>query len=232
MAQQQTKFNTSFIPKKPTSTPSTTGKSGGVSFKRKGPNILSLIGLFIFIAAIVATAGVYFWKFQIENQISAQIENLRQARNEFDEQTVANATRLNERIIAVENILENHTAPSNVFAILEDVILRSIRLRNFSYTTQADTTVKISGSGNAVGYESVVLQSDELGLTGLFRDTVFSNVQTTQDQSVNFNFSAAVDSELFLYSKHMGGGLSQDDSLEIFDEEADNASGVNNIFER
>jgi hypothetical protein len=232
MAQQQSKFNTSFIPKKPAATSTPVGKSGGATFKRKGPNLLSIIGLFIFLASLVATGGVYFWKMQIENQIEDQIENLRQARNEFDEQTVANATRLNERIIAVEDILEKHTAPSNIFAILEDVILKSVRLRNFSYTTQADGQIKVSGSGNAAGYESVVLQSDELGFTGLFRDVVFSNVQTTQDQSVNFNFSALVDSGLFLYSKNMGGELSQTNELETFEGDAENASGLINIFER
>lgn len=232
MAQQQTKFNTSFIPKKPVATPSATSKSGGVNFKRKGPNLLSLIGLFIFLVSVVATGGVYFWKIQIENQIADQIENLKQARNEFDEQTIANANRLNERIIAVDNILENHVAPSNVFAILEESILQSIRLRSFSYTSQDDGTVKISGSGNALGYEGVVVQSDKFGETGLFRDTIFSNVQTAQDQSVNFNFSAAMDKNIFLYSKYIGESLTMNQNTIESIEPSENAGQINNIFER
>ena len=231
MAAQNTKFNTSFIPKKSVST-SSGSSSGGVKFKKKGPNLLSIIGLLIFLAAVVSTAGVYLWQDQVEKQIDDQIENLRQARSEFDEQTVANATRLNERIIAVKNILDNHTAPSNIFATLEDIILKSVRLRNFTYNSNEDGNIKVSGDGNAAGYESVVQQSDELGYTGNFRDVVFSNVQTIENQTVNFSFSSVIDSSLFLYSKNLSNEFSNGNDLEVFDEEADNASGVNNIFER
>jgi hypothetical protein len=233
MAPQETKFNTSFIPKKPVATPA--GQSVA-TFKKKGPNIFSLIGLFIFFASLVATAGVYGWKYQIENDIAGQIEDLKKARNEFDEQTVANATRLNERLMSVKNILENHTAPSSVFALLEDVILKSVKLNNFTYASQADGTVKLSGSGSAAGYESIVLQSDEFGYAGQFRDVIFSNVQSSANSGVSFSFSAAVDSGLFLYSKNMDSEFSilDNDSPAIV-EEGDNASEqveFNNIFER
>jgi hypothetical protein len=235
MAPQETKFNTSFIPKKPVATSSGVSSKTTSSFRKRGPNILSLIGLFIFLASLVSTAGVYGWKYQTEKSIADQIESLKIAREGFDEQTVANATRLNERIISVKSILENHTAPSNVFAVIEDVILKSVRLKNFSYSLQANGGVKLSGSGTASGYEAVVLQSDEFGYTGKFRDVIFSNVQNNQDSTVNFNFSAVVDSDMFLYSKNMEAGLTYNVEMKTLNDDAENAaniSEVNNIFKR
>jgi len=233
MAPQETKFNTSFIPKKSSAAPSGNSTKVSSNFRKKGPNILSLIGLFIFLASLVSTAGVYGWKYQTEKQIEDQIESLKIAREGFDEQTVSNATRLNERIISVQKILENHTAPSNVFAVIEDVILKSVRLKNFSYSRQENGNVRLNGSGTASGYEAVVLQSDEFGFTGQFRDVIFSNVQNNPDSTVNFNFSTTVDSDMFLYSKNMDAGLTDGSEIQTLDEQAENAaniSEINNIF--
>jgi hypothetical protein len=219
MADQQTKFNTSFIPKKQVATP----KSSPI--KKSGPNLFSMIGLFIFLGSILALAGVYGWKIQTENAIDNQISELEKARSEFDEQTIKEATRLNERIIAVEDLLENHLAPSNMFKILEDVTLETVRYNSLTYTTGEDGEIKITGSGFAVapntdqsGFESVVLQSDEFGATGDFRDVLFSEVQTTQDgTSVTFTLDAALEQELVLFKNR------EVDNFEEV-EEGDNAS--------
>ena len=48
------------------------------------------------------------------------IEELKEARDSFDEDTIAAATRLNERINAVKDLLNNHKAPSAILMFLED----------------------------------------------------------------------------------------------------------------
>jgi hypothetical protein len=230
MADQQTKFNTSFIPKKQVATPQSKPLS-----RKKGPSLFSIIGLFIFLGSIIALAGVYGWKYQTENVIDSQIQQLEAARSEFNEQTIKEATRLNERIIAVEDLLSNHVAPSNIFSILENITLQSVRYNSLSYTTGEDGEIKISGTGSAVapnsqqsGFESVVLQSDEFGKTGNFRDVLFSGVQTTQDgTSVSFTLDASIEEELMLFKNRKVNNF---EDVEVGDSASSRKTLIKDIF--
>ncbi len=192
---QGKKYTTSFIPRKAVAVPNTPYVKTG------GPSLLSLIGFFVFIGAALSAGGVYVWKIQTERTIAAQIETLKKARAEFDENTIKAATRLNDRINAAEQLLDNHIAASQIFDILEKIILSSVRLRNLTYTTDIDGTINIKANGTAKGFESVVLQSDQMGLTGLFKDVLFSEVQSAGLNLVTFSMTANVDPKSVLYRK-------------------------------
>lgn len=189
------KYTTSFIPRKAVAVPNTPYVKSG------GPSLLSLIGFFIFIGALLSAGGVYVWKVQTNRIIESQIASLKKARDEFDADTIAAATRLNDRINAVKNLLNSHKAPSQIFEVLQKVTLETVRLRNLTYLTEADGTVTIKASGSARGFESVVLQSDQLGLTGLFKDVLFSEVQSAGPNLVTFTLTAKVDPKSVLYRK-------------------------------
>jgi hypothetical protein len=189
------KYTTSFIPRKAVAVPNTPYVKSG------GPNLLSLIAFFIFFGAILTAGGVYAWKIQTERSIDSQIASLKKARDEFDEKTIAAATRLNDRINAVKKLLDEHKAPSQVFEVLQKVTLETVRLRNLTYITAVDGTVNIKASGTANGFESVVLQSDQLGVTGLFKDVLFSEVQSAGQNLVTFSLTANLDPKSVLYRK-------------------------------
>jgi hypothetical protein len=191
------KYTTSFIPRKAVAVSNTTFVKTG------GPNILTIIGLFVFFGAVLASGGVYLWKIQTQRTIDGQIVSLTKARDEFDQNTLKAATRLSERIVAVKSLLDNHKSPSQIFSVLEEKILKNVRLRNLTYTTDVDGTIKIKSSGTASGFEAVVLQSDELGDTGLFKDVLFSEVQTAVQNVVTFSLSASLDPKSVLYRKKL-----------------------------
>ncbi len=194
-SQQGQKYTTSFIPRKAVAVANTPYVKSG------GPGILTIIGLFVFFGAILSAGGVYLWKIQTQRTIESQIASLKKSRDEFDQKTLAAATRLNERIIAVKNLLDNHKSPSQIFSVIEEKVLKNVRLRNLTYSTDVDGTVKIKSSGSAAGFEAVVLQSDELGETGLFKDVLFSEVQTAAQGLVTFSLSANLDPKSVLYRK-------------------------------
>ncbi len=231
--EQQTKFNTSFIPKKNVMSPKVTPT------RNSGAQLLSMIGLFIFLATVIAAAGVFGWQYQLESTIETQIGSLRTARDQFDEKTIKGATRLNERITAASALLEKHVAPTNIFVLLEDYTLKNIWFKSFQYSTDVENdAITISGDGEAIpgsndtsGYETVILQSDKFGSDSNFRDVIFDNVQPSQvGRSVNFSFSATLDPSIASYDNKLG-----DDSLIEFNEtsEEDLSSGksvINNLF--
>lgn len=222
--EQGQKYTTSFIPKKPVYAPKTGKIKSG-----KGPNFLSLLGLVFFLGSILMAGGVFVWKLQTQATIDSQISDLKKAQAEFDEKTIAAATRLNERIIAVKDLLDNHKAPSEVFSVLENITLETVRFRKLSYVTEEDGSISMMGTGQAIGFESVVLQSDEFGGTGSFRDVIFSEVQSNVEGGiVTFSLDSVLDPDLVLYRKKFSATFGTGDP-EIFDEQADSASS-RNIF--
>lgn len=194
MAGEQTKFTTSFIPKKPV-TPTVSGY-------KTTSNFLTIIMVAIFLGTIVFGVGVFAYKLTVEKQIALQIETLKKSRDEFDENFIKEATRLNTRIMAVKKLIDAHQAPSAVFDLLQERTLETIRFNNLKYTTdKTKGTISIDASGVGLGYQSIVLQSDEFGKTGSLKDVVFSSVQPTETGLVNFSLKSQVDPSVVLYRK-------------------------------
>lgn len=61
---QETKFTTSFIPKKPIQS---VGKGGRIG--RSSSNLFTIISMFVFIVAVVATAGVFLYEIKLQRDI-------------------------------------------------------------------------------------------------------------------------------------------------------------------
>lgn len=200
------KYTTSFIPKKPVAIP-TAGYS-----RSAGPKIMTMIGVFVFFASLLLGAGVYLWKIQINSSITAQIESLRKSRDEFDKGTIEAATRLNERINVAKNLLEKHKAPSRMFELLEDITLVTVRLKNLTYSTEADGSIKISGGGVASGFKSVILQSNEMGKTGSLRDVMFSEVQSISGNLVSFTLNSMLEEKVVLYKSKFDNQFTTENS--------------------
>ena len=198
------KYTTSFIPKKPVAVP-TAGYS-----RSSGPRIMTLIGMFVFLASLLLGAGVYLWKIQINSSISAQIESLKKSRAEFDNDTLAAATRLNERINVAKNLLDKHKSPSRMLELLEDTTLVTVRFKNLTYATQSDGSIKVGGSGVASGFKSVILQSNEMGKTGQLRDVMFSDVQSTTGNLVSFTLNSLLEEKVVLYKNKFNAQFSTD----------------------
>lgn len=212
----ETKYTTSFIPKEPVY-----AKKNNFS-RKSGPSVMALIGSVFFFSAILVAAGFFGWKIQTQRIIDKQIEELKEARDSFDEDTIAAATRLNERINAVKDLLNNHKAPSAILMFLEDSVLETVQLKGLDYKTEDDGKIRISGDGTALRFESVVLQSDEFGKTGVFKDVLFSDVQSTgQNLPVTFTAESLVDEKSVLYRKKISNQVGEND-VNIFDESIEN----------
>ncbi len=213
MAGEQTKFTTSFIPKKPV-TPTVSGY-------KTTSNFLTIIMVAIFLGTVVFGVGVFAYKLTVEKQISLQIETLKKSRDEFDEKFIKEATRLNTRIMAVRKLIDSHKAPSAVLDLLQDRTLETIRFNNFKYTTdKTKGNVTLDASGVGLGYQSIVLQSDEFGRTGSLKDVVFSSVQPSENGLVNFSLKSQIDPSIVLYRKTLANQTT---------EKSDDVS-FNNIF--
>lgn len=187
-------LKTSFIPTKKTQP---VGK-GGALRGNKGVNFVNVIAIFVFVVTLLVAAGVFFYKFQLQNHITSQREELVQAQRAFDPDFINKATLLDNRIESVKKLLLNHKSPSQVFALLEQTTLQTVQFTSLEYSTAEDGKISLSATGVANDFESVVLQSDSYGDTGYLRDILFSGLQN-RDEGVLFNLEGTVDSEFVLY---------------------------------
>jgi len=191
----ETKFTTSFIPKKPVQSVA----AGGRIKKNKSSGIFTLISFVIFIATIVIAAGTFLYRIKLEADISNQLETLATAKESLDQQFISEAVRLSDRINGVQGLLDNHLSPSQIFYLLEDWTIKTLRFNSLSFTFNAGEDLGISGSGVASGFESIIQQSDKYGESNYLRNIIFSGLQNNANGLVSFSFQGNVNPELVIY---------------------------------
>ena len=201
----ETKFQSSFIP------------------KPYGSNLFFLLAFLILIASLVGAGVVYLYDKKLDNQIAQAKNDLDLARKSFDQNTVKEFSRLNDKINVSETLLKQHTAPSVLFKVIGDTTLKNVRFSNFRYANAGGDKVSVSMSGQAVSYEAVALQASAFTnpkLRNVFRSPIFSDPDLTAEGRAVFSFTTGVDPNLLNYYK-----LRSDSSNQLFQN-----AGVSNYF--
>jgi len=197
----EVKMQTSFIPKKPIV--ETRASGSGVS-------LFLLLSIILFIAAITLAFGVWLWQKSIISQIEKDKIALEAARKSYEEDTINNLVRLNDRIEESKTLLSNHRAVSPVFIMLEKNVLKNIRLKAMTFSVGPDKKIKIELSGAAASYDVLSKQSDAFGSDNLRKfisEPVISDFSPTADGSISFNFSAVVDQKLVSYGNTLDSSV-------------------------
>jgi len=200
-----TKFQSSFIPKQPVNQ-----SSRHVS----GSNIFFLISFLIFVVGMVGAGAVYLWDKQMDAKIASVNENLSKARNSFDQNTVKEFSRLNDKINASDALLKQHVAPSVLFKVIGDTTLQNARFADFKYTNAGADKISVSMNGEAVSYEAVALQASAFTnpkLRNVFRSPIFSDPNLDNNGVATFSFTTGIDPTLLNYYK-----LQSDPNNQVF----------------
>ncbi|MEY4440914.1 MAG: hypothetical protein RLY49_540 [Candidatus Parcubacteria bacterium] len=193
-------IKTSFIPRKAIDTTSTIQTTPMVSSRRVGRTIFSIIATFIFLAAIGGSVLIYTWQIKLKKDIANQVQTMQEKRKSFDEKFVNEATRLNTRIESAKSMLTNHVSPSSLYGLLQEYTLQTVSFASFAFKDNQDGTITVSGQGEALRYESIVLQSDAFGKSGYLRNVIFTNLRPDDKGGrVGFTFEATLDPKLILY---------------------------------
>lgn len=193
-------FKTSFIPTKPIQPVSKGGNLGRTGHT----DFLNLLTLIIFLAMAVVAGGVFVYKIQLESKVNTQLAELEAVRKTLDSPLINEADRLNTRIESVKVLLQNHLAPSELFALLEKTTLKTVQFINLNYVVDVDSVIRVIADGQALGYESIVLQSQQYGDTTYLRNILFSGLQPNLVLGgINYDLDGTVDGQLILYRKRL-----------------------------
>ena len=185
-------FQTSFIPKKPmTIEASETGS---------GVNIFLLISIFIFIIAVIASAGVYLYQASLVQGLKDRVDRLAILQKD-DPTTLENIIAFDRQLNLADKLLSQHVAVSPIFAYLGENTAQDVRFKSliFSYTDPSKVSLKMSGV--AKNFNAIAGQSDAFkksSYSGII-NPIFSDFVPTPTGTVSFNLTADLDSDLVNY---------------------------------
>jgi hypothetical protein len=198
------KFQTSFIPKKPIVA------SQGVA--RKSIDFFAIIATVLFLGSIVLAGAVFAWKFTLTKQVASSEANLAKAKDQFDQEFIGYVNRLNSRIETSKDLINKHVGASTIFGFLASHTLKTVSYTDFSYSYEADGTVKVVLRGIAKSYSSIALQSEEFGKQNQYiKSPIFSDLNPDQTGNVVFTLTALLDKNLISYQKNLGQNLDSGD---------------------
>lgn len=200
----EAKYQTSFIPKKPV----TTGQrsSGGVS-------LLLLISIIIFLVSLGSVAYVILFKQAYIKSIEEAQQTIETNKSGLvsDSITIESLVELDSRINVANKLLNSHIAVSPIFSFLQQSTLKSVRFKNFSFTSagkdsSGSSRVSIQMSGQAKDWETVASQADEFGKTEwkkIINEPKISNLSLNSDGSISFVFSAYINPDYLAYDNNV-----------------------------
>jgi hypothetical protein len=199
-----TKFQTSFIPKKPVAM---TGES-----RSGGIGLLTLVSIVIFLASLGIAGYVYLQKGILIQSIANAQQTIEKNKGGLvsDSNTVESLVQLNSRINVANDLLSKHVAVSPIFNFLQQATLKSVRFKTFSFSsagTNVDGSNKVSVqmSGVARDWETIASQADEFGkidYKNIISTPKVSNLSLNIDGTVSFTFNAFVSPSFLVYGSN------------------------------
>lgn len=201
----ETKFQTSFIPKKPLVT------EQKIVTVKSGTNVLMIVGALIFLASLAGAVYSVVWKNVLIKQRDEYKAQLIESQNRFNTTLIENLKKVNTKIDLAKLMLNNHLATPEIFDIISSLTTENVRFNTFSFTAPSKDGegVKVSLSGVAKDFYTIAFQSDVFGKSSVYgkqkllKDPVVSDVSETENGSIKFGFNATINPVDIQYKKLM-----------------------------
>ncbi len=230
----ETKFQTSFIPKKPF-----LPEQQSVRVHGAGASVFMIIGIIVFIASVAGAVLTFVGKdYLISTQEQLKLD-LKKKESQFDKKTIADLEKASVKISVAKDLLNSHSAVSEVFSIISGLTIEGVYFKGMELSSQSDPnntgskSYKINMKGLANSYSSVAWQSDVFGRSDrygtnkIIKDPVLSNLSVDEQGNVSFDFSANISESDISYSKILDDTLRKEGLL-IEDDNSTATSTSNN----
>jgi hypothetical protein len=187
-------FQTSFIPKKLITTDSS---------KREPRSFFSIITIFLLIASILMSGGLYLYKAYLKTQQESLSSSLTITRDSFEKDTIEELELFNKRTESAKQILSNHIVLSPMFALLGEITIPSIQYTSFEQQTN-NKAFFVNIKGIARDYRSIALQAEVFNSTKgrSFKNVLFSDLMKDKNNNVSFNLKFNIEPDLLSYEKN------------------------------
>lgn len=195
-----TKFQPSFIPKKPVDT--------GVRKPSRDVNLLLVLSVIIFLITTAAAAGVFLYKSSLTEENKKKDQDLKNAIASFGLETLEYFRNMSGHLTAAKKILDGHVAMSPVFSLLEDKTLKTIRYNKFDLKASENGVYILKLVGEASSFNALAYQSKMFTETKReMLNPIFSDFAVEKSGLISFKFETSLVSDFIDYQKMVGGSL-------------------------
>jgi len=187
-------FQTSFIPKKPIVE----------SVSSRAPrSLFAFIATIILVISVIASAGLFVYKFYLTKQKASLSASLEIARDSFEKETIDELSLFDKRTEASKQILAKHIVMTPMFVLLGEITIPSVQYTDFQQQTN-DSGILVNIEGVARDYRSIALQAEEFSSTKgrYFKNVLFSNLEKDKNNNINFSLKFNVDPSLLSYEQN------------------------------
>jgi hypothetical protein len=207
----ETKFQTSFIPKKPI----TVGAVSRVHSSSVPGGFFALFAIIVFIISVAGAIFSFIWTNVLVNTGKQYQTTLQTNENEFNPALIGTLERASMKIGFAKNLLANHLAPDAVFGIIGGLTAEDVSFSSLSYTapTASNNYITLTMSGVGTSYSAIAFQSDVFGSSVQYgeniavKNPVLSGLSLNANGDVNFSFTAELDPSNITYSKVLAVAL-------------------------
>lgn len=193
----ENKFQTSFIPKR------SLDDVGRVKVKTPH-NLFSIIAYVLIIISLLGAGGVFAYTYFINSKIKVTKEKVIAKEKQFDYNAIEDIVRVDKQLKAGGTLLNNHTAVSKLFTVLQDSTLKNLRFTSFDFTYLSPNKVVLSMKGQARTFGAVVRQAELFASASstkqYFKDPLFSDLNLDEKGNVMFSFITTIDPRLIIYT--------------------------------
>ncbi len=187
-------FQTTFIPKKPLSTPGPTSPLTNRPPSRP-------IGFFTLFALLIflVTTGIGVWTYFDQQSLIAErdalIATIRQVEQSFDREVLADITREDRRLASGMTLLNNHQVLSPFFNFLGTRTIPEVRFSEIEFLRE-NNVPKVRMRGEALSYTAIAQQAQLLSEGRVLRDVIFSEFAVNRELRQVFTLTFVLDESL------------------------------------
>lgn len=175
-----------------------------------GSDLLMLGAIILLMASLTLAGGVFLYSKYLGNSIAVKQSSIDRARAAIEPALIEELSRLDIRMRSSDALLGRHVSMSTVFSLLEQITLQSIELTELGIISSGSEAVKIVLKGAAKSVNSIALQSDLYGKSGIITSPIFSDINRKSNGLTQFRVDALLNLNAIRYRNLIAGGRSID----------------------
>lgn len=195
----ETKFQTSFIPRKPL-IPNTSSATPQDHSEHSG-GFLVFIGMVLFGLSVASGIVVFGWQKIEASSIEKNKVQLETNKKQFGSD-IEFLKRFNTKINLTKKIVESHISVAEVFDILGAVAVDNVRFSEFQFTLPLDPLqekITFKMSGEATSFPALAYQSDIINETDKIKDPTISDLTIGEKGIIKFGLQGTIPVEKIFY---------------------------------
>ena len=149
--------------------------------KRRVFNNISFFGSLFLGISLVLAVGTFAYKYYINSTLGSAQEMLATERERFSEADFNTVYALNRHLDAAKYLLDRHSAPSKIFAALEESTKASVQYTDFDLRRMISGDITISLDGATDAFAKIVLQNLQFVEDDILQNAAVTGVTLAAD---------------------------------------------------